>query len=207
MLLGYFPRVSIRHTAAHTEGQIYIPQINWLLAVGCLLLVLGFHKSERLAAAYGIAVTGTMVLTSLVYFVVTKYTWHWPTILSVGLLGVFLVFDVPFFLANLTKILDGGWVPVFIGIAFIAAMLVWSKGRALIVEEYRRRSPKVEEAGDALLPKVYTRVPGVGVFMSSSMTHVPPIIVHLVERAHVLPEHVVQTSPRHPSTSAEVNGS
>jgi KUP system potassium uptake protein len=191
MLLGYFPRVSIRHTAAHTEGQIYIPQINWLLAVGCLLLVLGFHKSERLAAAYGIAVTGTMVLTSLVYFVVTKYTWHWPSLLSAALLAVFLVFDVPFFLANLTKILDGGWVPVFIGIAFIAAMLVWSKGRALIVEEYMRRSPTVEEARDALLPKVYTRVPGVGVFMSSSMTHVPPIIVHLIERQRVLPEHVV----------------
>jgi KUP system potassium uptake protein len=99
--LGYFPRVTIRHTAAHTEGQIYLPQINWILAVACLLLVIGFRKSDRLASAYGIAVTGTMLLTSFVYYVVMRSTWHWPLWACVLVLAVFLSFDVPFFLANL----------------------------------------------------------------------------------------------------------
>jgi KUP system potassium uptake protein len=191
ILLGYFPRVTIRHTAAHTEGQIYIPQINWLLAFGCLLLVIGFRKTERLASAYGIAVTGTMMLTSFVYFVVMRRTWKWPTLACFAVLALFLAFDIPFFLSNTVKIVDGGWVPVLIGIAFVAAMLVWSKGRSLVVEEYLRRSPPVADVAKTLLPMVVARVPGLGVFMSSSKTHVPPILVHLVERERVLHENVV----------------
>ncbi len=191
MQLGYFPRVTIRHTAAHTEGQIYIPQINWILAVGCLLLVIGFQKSERLASAYGIAVTGTMALTSIVYFVVTRRTWKWPWPLAAGLLAVFLAFDLPFFAANTVKILDGGWVPVAIGIGFIAAMLIWSKGRTLIMEEYLRRSASLEDAVPRLLPRVFARVPGTGVFMSSSTTHVPPVMVHVVERERALHDQVL----------------
>ncbi|MGD0674067.1 MAG: KUP/HAK/KT family potassium transporter [Polyangiaceae bacterium] len=191
MQLGYFPRVTIRHTAAHTEGQIYIPQINWILAIGCLLLVVGFGKSERLAAAYGIAVTGTMALTSIVYYVVMRHTWGWPRPLATGVLLLFMSFDVPFFAANTVKIFDGGWVPVLIGIGFIAAMLIWSKGRTLIVEEYLRRSASLEEALPRLLARVVARVPGMGVFMSSSMTHVPPILGHVVERQRSLHEHVL----------------
>jgi KUP system potassium uptake protein len=191
MLLGYFPRVMIKHTAAHTEGQIYIPQINWLLAVGCLLLVLGFQKSDRLASAYGIAVTGTMALTSVVYYVVMRHTWKWPLPVAGGVLALFLSFDVPFFAANTVKILDGGWVPVLIGVGFIAAMLVWSKGRALTVEEYIRRSARIEDAVPRLLPRCAARVPGLAVFMSSSRTHAPPILVHVIERERALKEHVL----------------
>jgi KUP system potassium uptake protein len=143
MQLGYFPRVTIRHTAAHTEGQIYIPQINWILAFGCLLLVIGFQKSDRLASAYGIAVTGTMMLTSYVYYVVMRHTWRWPLPVALAILVLFLSFDVPFFAANTVKIFDGGWVPVLIGVAFIAAMLNWSKGRTLIMEEYLRRGARL----------------------------------------------------------------
>ncbi len=191
MQLGYFPRVTIKHTAAHTEGQIYIPQINWILAVGCLLLVVGFQKSDRLASAYGIAVTGTMALTSLVYYVVMRHTWKWPKIACVAVLTLFLLFDLPFFAANTVKILDGGWVPVAIGVGFIAAMLIWSKGRTLIVEEYLRRSATMEEALPRLLARVVARLPGAGIFMSSSTTHVPPILVHMVERERALHENVV----------------
>ena len=191
MQLGYFPRVTIRHTAAHTEGQIYIPQINWILAVGCLLLVIGFQKSERLASAYGIAVTGTMALTSLVYYVVTRHTWGWSKPVSIAVLVLFLSFDVPFFAANTVKILDGGWVPVAIGIGFIAAMLIWSKGRTLVVEEYLRRSATLEEALPRLLKRVAARLPGTGIFMSSSTTHAPPILVHIVERVRALHEKVL----------------
>jgi KUP system potassium uptake protein len=188
--LGYFPRVTIRHTAAHTEGQIYIPQINWILAIGCLLLVLGFRKSDRLASAYGIAVTGTMMLTSVVYYVVTRHTFKWPRAACMLVLALFLSFDVPFFLANTVKILDGGWVPVFIGVGFIAAMLIWSKGRSLVLEEYSRRFGTVEEALPALAAKVIVRVPGVAVFMSSSASHAPPILIHMVERTRTLHEEV-----------------
>jgi KUP system potassium uptake protein len=184
--LGYFPRVTIRHTAAHTEGQIYIPEINWILAVVCLLLVLGFQKSEKLASAYGIAVTGTMVLTSLVFAVVMRSTWKWPTAACAAVLALFLSFDVPFFIANTVKILDGGWVPVLIGIAFIAAMLIWSKGRSLVLEEYLRRYGALEEALPALEAKAVARVPGCAVFMASSTRIVPPVLVHMVERTGAL---------------------
>jgi len=197
--LGYFPRVTIRHTAAHTEGQIYIPQINWILAVGCLLLVVGFQRSDRLASAYGIAVTGTMMLTSFVYYVVMRHTWKWPPLVCALVLVLFLSFDVPFFLANTVKIFDGGWVPVLIGVGFIAAMLIWSKGRSLIVEEYSRRFGTVEEALPNLLARVVARAPGTAVFMASSTAHVPPILVHMVERTRTLHEHVflltVHTDP------------
>jgi KUP system potassium uptake protein len=191
MQLGYFPRVTIKHTAAHTEGQIYIPQINWILAVGCLLLVIGFQKSDRLASAYGIAVTGTMALTSLVYYVVMRNTWHWSKPVSIAILALFLSFDLPFFAANTVKILDGGWVPVAIGVGFIAAMLIWSKGRTLIVEEYLRRGSTIEDALPHLLARVVTRLPGTGIFMSSTVTHAPPIMGHMIERERALHEKVI----------------
>jgi KUP system potassium uptake protein len=191
MQLGYFPRVTIKHTAAHTEGQIYIPQINWILAVGCLLLVIGFQKSDRLASAYGIAVTGTMALTSLVYYVVMRHTWGWSKPVCVAILLLFLSFDLPFFAANTVKILDGGWVPVLIGVGFIAAMLIWSKGRTLIVEEYLRRSATLEETLQGLLARVVARLPGTGIFMSSTTTHAPPVLVHMIERERALHEKVV----------------
>jgi KUP system potassium uptake protein len=191
MQLGYFPRVTIKHTAAHTEGQIYIPQINWILAVGCLLLVIGFQKSERLASAYGIAVTGTMALTSLVYYVVMRNTWGWSRPVCLAVLGLFLSFDLPFFAANTVKILDGGWVPVAIGVGFIAAMLIWSKGRTLVIEEYLRRSASMEQALPMLLARVVARLPGTGIFMSSTTTHTPPVMVHMIEREHALHEKVM----------------
>jgi KUP system potassium uptake protein len=191
MQLGYFPRVTIKHTAAHTEGQIYIPQINWILAIGCLLLVVGFQKSDRLASAYGIAVTGTMALTSFVYYVVMRHTWKWPLPACAAILALFLSFDLPFFAANTVKILDGGWVPVAIGVGFIASMLIWSKGRTLIVEEYLRRSATIEEALPGLIERVVARLPGTGIFMSSTTTHAPPVMVHMVERERALHETVL----------------
>lgn len=191
MDLGYFPRVTIKHTAAHTEGQIYIPQINWILAIGCLLLVLGFQKSERLASAYGIAVTGTMMLTSVVYYVVMRQTWGWRRPIAIAVLLLFLSFDVPFFIANTVKILDGGWVPVLIGVGFIAAMLIWSKGRTLVVEQYNDRFPTLDDALPLIRKRLVGRAPGTAVFLASSTTRVPPILMHQVERLWVLHERVI----------------
>jgi KUP system potassium uptake protein len=191
MQLGYFPRVTIKHTARHTEGQIYIPQINWLLAVACLLLVLGFQRSDRLAAAYGLAVTGTMAITSIVYYVVLRVAWHWPRWKALPLLLLFLTFDVPFFIANTFKIKDGGWVPVMIGIAFVTAMMIWSRGRTLVIQQYAERFPSFDDALPLLRARLSARTPGAAVFMASSTTHVPPILMHFVERIRVLPETVI----------------
>jgi len=191
MQLGFFPRMTIRHTARFVEGQIYVPEINWLLATACVLLVLGFRRSEGLAAAYGIAVTGTMTITSIVYYVVLRHVFHWPAWRALPLLGLFLCFDVSFFGANLLKIVDGGWVPILIGVACVAAMLIWSKGRTLLIEQYARRFPSYELALPTLQRELYTRVPGAAVFMASSTAHLPPTMMHFVSRVRVLPEIVV----------------
>jgi KUP system potassium uptake protein len=188
MQLGYFPRMTIKHTASHTQGQVYIPQINWLLAVLCLLLVLGFRRSTSLASAYGIAVTGTMVITSLVYYMVVRDAWGWSRWRALPLLLLFLAFDVPFFAANALKIVDGGWVPVLIASAFVTAMLIWHRGRTLVIEQYAERYPLFATALPELRARLHARVPGSGVFMASSATHVPPILMHFVERCMVLPE-------------------
>jgi KUP system potassium uptake protein len=191
MQLGFFPRVAVKHTAHHTEGQIYIPEINWFLAVACLLLVLGFKRSEHLAAAYGIAVTGTMVITSIVYYVVTRLAWNWSRARALPVLLLFLGLDVPFFVANLSKIAAGGWVPLLIGGIMVTAMLIWSHGRTLVVESYTQRYPDFDAAMATVRTKLHSRVPGTAAFMSSVATAMPPLVVHFVERIGVLPETVI----------------
>jgi KUP system potassium uptake protein len=120
-----------------------------------------------------------------------RRTWKWPLPVAAGILVLFLSFDVPFFVANTVKILDGGWVPVLIGIGFIAAMLIWSKGRNLVFEEYMRRSALPGYALSSLLARVAARVPGTAVFMSSSTTNLPPILAHIVDRQRSLHEQVL----------------
>ncbi|NBP83436.1 potassium transporter Kup, partial [bacterium] len=139
MLLGFLPRVTIRHTAYESEGQIYIPEVNVLLGVGCIALVLTFRESVKLAGAYGLAVTGTMVVTTILYYLVIRYTWGWGRGPSLAVLLLFLAFDIPFLIANLFKIFDGGYVPMVIGAALIAAMLIWSRGRTAVMEGYSRQ--------------------------------------------------------------------
>jgi KUP system potassium uptake protein len=191
MLLGYLPRVTIKHTAHHTEGQIYIPEVNNLLAFGCLALVLTFRESVKLAAAYGIAVTGTMAITSILYYIVARHTWGWSRWKAGGLLVLFLAFDIPFLLANLFKFLDGGYVPMLIGAALIAGMLIWSRGRTLLMEKYASRFPTLDAARPLIARALASRVPGVAVFISPSADHVPPVLVHHVERSRSLHETVI----------------
>ncbi len=190
MQLGYFPRVSIKHTAAHTEGQIYIPEINWMIAIACIALVLSFQKSTALAAAYGIAVMGTMTCTSIVFFVVSTFTWGWPMWRTLPLLLLFLMFDLSFLTANLLKFFDGGYAPVLLGAGVVTVMLVWAKGRRLIAEIYAKRVPALEDLMPMLREKMLARVPGSAVFMTSSPKHAPPILVHYVERARSLHQRV-----------------
>lgn len=189
--LGFLPRMTIRHTAADAEGQIYIPEINFMLAVACVLLVITFRGSEHLAAAYGIAVTGTMTLTSIVFYMVMRHAWHWRRLAAAAVLALFLSFDLPFFLANTVKVIDGGWVPILIGLAFVAAMMIWSKGRAIIRAHYQQRLGSYAETIPEIASRCMERVPGTAVFMASSVTHVPPVLLHFVDQARTLREHVV----------------
>ena len=191
MLLGYLPRVTIKHTAYHTEGQIYIPEVNSLLAVGCLLLVVTFRESVRLAAAYGIAVTGTMAITSVLYYIVVRYSWGWSKWRAGLLLALFLAIDIPFLIANLFKFFEGGYIPMLIGAALIAGMLIWSRGRTALMEQYSSRYPTLEAAKPFIRRWLCSRVPGTAVFIAPSPDHVPPILVHHVERSRSLHEAVV----------------
>ncbi len=166
MLVGYLPRVTIKHTAYHTEGQIYIPEVNNLLAIGCLALVLTFRESVRLAAAYGIAVTGTMAITSILYYIVARYSWGWGKWKAGALLALFLSFDIPFLVANLFKFFEGGYVPMLIGAGLIAGMLIWSRGRTALMERYTSQFSSLEKARSSINRWLCTRVPGSAVFIA-----------------------------------------
>jgi KUP system potassium uptake protein len=185
--LGFFPRVTVKHSSHETEGQIYVPEINWLLAAACIALVVAFKSSSSLAAAYGIAVTGTMAITSVVYFVVARYTWGWSLPKAGALLVFFLAFDLPFFGANLTKIIDGGYVPILVGAAFFATMVIWKRGRRFLSEVMRSRTKPL----DVMLKTKLERTDGTAIVMCSIGDGVPPIIAHHATRVHALPKHVV----------------
>jgi KUP system potassium uptake protein len=191
VLLGYLPRVTIKHTAYHTEGQIYIPEVNNLLAVGCIALVLTFRESVKLAAAYGIAVTGTMAITSILYYIVVRHSWGWSRWRAGALLALFLSIDIPFFGANLFKFFEGGYVPMLIGAALIAGMLIWSRGRTALMERYTRQFSSLEKAMPSIERWLCSRVPGSAVFLAPSADHVPPVLMHHVQRSRSLHETVV----------------
>jgi KUP system potassium uptake protein len=165
--------------------------MNWFLAASCLLLVLIFQRSSRLAAAYGLAVSGTMAITSVVFFIVARHTWRWSLPKAASVLVLFLSFDVPFVVANLLKFFHGGYVPVLAGAGFFTAMLVWRRGRAILTEYYAQRTRSLDAFLADLSSRVLTRIPGVGVFLASAMAGVPPVLVHLVERLQTLHKTVV----------------
>ncbi len=187
--LGYFPRVTVRHTSKDAEGQIYVPEINWLLMVACIALVLAFKESSKLAAAYGIAVTGTMAITSVAFFVVMRQKWNWPLPVAGGILVFFLAFDLPFFAANALKFLDGGWVPVLIAAAFLVVMITWRRGRFYLGAIVAKKAKSTDEFL-ASLPSV-PRKKGCGIFMGSSPTGVPIVLTCHADRLGVLEEEIV----------------
>ena len=189
--LGLFPRVAIKHTSAHTEGQIYVPALNWMLMVACVALVLGFQHVERLVAAFGIAVSGTMAITSITYYLVTRRTWGWPRWRALPLLVLFLSFDLPFFGANLLKFFDGGYVPIIVGALFFGVMVMWKLGRRALSEYTRTHAQPLEAFLATVDQRVAMRVPGTAVFMTSLASDVPLILEHHLRRIGVLHAHVV----------------
>jgi KUP system potassium uptake protein len=192
--LGFCPRVTIVHTSGKSEGQIFIPEVNVALAIGCVWLVLTFKESSALAAAYGIAVTGTMGITSIIYFVVLTRTWKWPIWKAGLLVGMFLTFDIPFFGANALKFFHGGWFPVAVALAIFMMMTTWKKGRAILGRSLAGKMLPIDLfLNDVGEHKPY-RVPGIAVFMSSNPTGVPIVLLHHWKHNQVLHETVVLLS-------------
>ncbi len=194
--LGYLPRVDIRHTSTETEGQIYVPGVNLALAIACIGLVLWFRHSSRLAAAYGIAVTGTMAITSIVYFVVLRRTWRWRLAAAAPLLALFLSIDLPFFGANLLKLVDGGYIPVLVALGLFTLMATWKRGRALLALCLRRQTEGARHLVERLLAASAARVPGSAVFLSSSAIDYPPVLIHHAKHNKVLHQVVLMLTVR-----------
>lgn len=187
--LGFFPRVAVRHTSRESEGQIYVPVVNWALAIACITLVLAFRESSRLAAAYGIAVSGTMAITSVVFFEVTRRVWKWPIWGAAPLLALFLSFDLPFLGANLLKFGDGGYVPIGVGALFFAMMLIWHRGHELLIERAELKTMPPADFVDSLSANV-ARVPGTAIYLSESHG-VPHVLAMQCTRVRSLMERVL----------------
>ncbi|AUX21123.1 potassium transporter Kup [Sorangium cellulosum] len=192
--LGYFPRVTIVHTSKEEAGQIYVPEVNRGLLVSCILLVLTFQTSSALAAAYGIAVTGTMGITTIVYYVVTRETWGWPAWRSLPLAGLFLTVDLAFFAANSAKLLHGGWVPIVMGAATFTVMTTWKTGRRYLAEAIKPAILPLDLFLEDVKRMKPHRVRGTAVFMASNPEGTPPILLHHVKHNQALHEQVVLLS-------------
>ncbi len=194
MLLGFSPRVSVIHTSADTEGQIYIPEINWLLMVGCIALVLGFQTSKNLAAAYGIAVTGTMAITTYLYARVARIRFNWSAGQAATFLVFFLVIDLTFFSANLHKISSGGWLPLVVGSGLFIIAITWWRGRLELSKVIGGATLPDELFLSDMDTNAMPRVPGCAVFMASQGDGIPQVLLHHVKHNKVLHKQVVLLS-------------
>ena len=190
-LLGLLPRLEIRHTSRAEIGQVYVPQINWLLAIGVVALVLGFRSSDALANAYGIAVVSTMVATTVLAGVVAHHRWQWSLPLTLGVTGLFLVVDLAFLAANLPKIPHGGWFPLLIGAFIFALMMTWRRGRKAVLKQVGEDNDALPEFLERLDPAQYPRVKGTAVYMTARRDTVPSALTLNLQHNKVLHERVV----------------
>ena len=188
--LGYLPRLKVLHTSEAEIGQIYVPFVNWALLVAVILLVLGFGSSTNLAAAYGVAVTGTMFIDTLLLSFVVLLAWKIPRWQGIAILVVFLIVDISFLGANLTKIPDGGWFPLFAGLGLFVLLTTWKRGRQLVRDGQARDAIPVETFLSSLSPKI-TRVQGAAVYMSGNSQGVPHALLHNLKHNKVLHERVL----------------
>jgi KUP system potassium uptake protein len=189
--LGYSPRVQIEHTSAREIGQIYIPGINWVLMFSTIALVLAFRTSSALAAAYGIAVTSTMVITTVIFFIVARERFRWKLHYALPFLAVFLVIDSAFFGANALKLWQGGWVPLALA-AFIYTLLsTWKHGRVILMERQRQRSLPIDLFLADVAKQQQNRVKGTAIFMTGTAEGVPPALLHNLKHNKVIHEQVI----------------
>lgn len=189
--LGYLPRMLVEHTSENQEGQIYMPRINWGLMLAVMILVVSFGSSSNLAAAYGIAVTGDMVITTLLAGVVFHNIWGWGKWRTLALVSLFLTIDSAFFTANVLKIPDGGWVPLVIGIVIFTLMLTWKTGRTLLYKRIKNEAMALAPFIEAMGAHPPTRVPGTALFMTPTPEGVPHAMLHNLKHNKVLHEQVV----------------
>ncbi|MBW6523541.1 potassium transporter Kup [Sphingomonas sp. RHCKR47] len=193
--LGLMPRIRIEHTSASEAGQIYIPSANWALLVMVLLLIFGFGESSNLAAAYGIAVTGTMFISTCMVGVLIYRVWKWPLYLVVAFEAVFLTIDGLYFASNLTKVPDGGWFPLMIASIVFLLLTTWSTGRKLMLERMREAAMPIKIFIDSAASSA-TRVSGTAVFMTSTPEGVPPALLHNLKHNRVLHDRVILLTVR-----------
>ena len=189
--LGLLPRLVVRHTSATTEGQIYLPQVNFILLAGVIMLVLGFRSSDALGQVYGIAVTGTFVCTSLLAILVFWRHFGWPLWLALPLFGGFLLIDLTFFAANLLKVPDGGYFPVLMAAALFLLMTSWQRGRDLLFARFRQEGLPLRSFIARLPQSRVVRVPGIAVFMTSQADYLPGALLHNLKHNKVLHERVL----------------
>jgi KUP system potassium uptake protein len=191
MQLGFLPRMTVRHTSATEEGQIYVPQINTALMVGVLVLVFAFRSSDNLAAAYGIAVTGTFICTCVLAIEVFRQQFHWSRLATYGAFGFFFVVDVVFFSANMLKVPEGGYVPLVLGAALIALMTSWKRGRTLLLARWKLDSLPLASFLARLPQSRTVRVPGMAIFLTGNPDYVPAALLHNLKHNKVLHEKVL----------------
>ena len=188
--LGFMPRVQIEHTSATAAGQIYVPIANWALMVAVILLVLTFQASTNLAAAYGLAVTGTMLITTCLIGILAHSVWNWPWWRTTLVIGLFVVVDVAYFAANVIKIPDGGWLPLLVGLVLFTLLTTWSRGRELMRERMAESAIPMEVFIKSTANSA-TRVPGTAVFMASAASGVPSAMLHNIKHNKILHERIL----------------
>jgi KUP system potassium uptake protein len=191
MQLGYCPRIQVKFTSEREKGQIYVPNINWLLLLAVIILVLGFKSSSNLASAYGIAVTLTMMIDTLLAFIVVRALWKWNWLQAGLFLALFIVVDFAFFSANLVKVMDGGWFPLLLGLGIFTLFATWKRGRALLYERLKEDSMPLDAFLSSLSYGGPHRVAGTGIFMTTRPDGVPRAMLHNMLHNKVLHERVV----------------
>ncbi len=192
--LGYSPRVTIVHTSETEKGQIYIPEVNWALLLACVALMLAFRNSSNLAATYGVAVCGTMTMTTILFCAVARRRWAWSRIKVVGLGGLLLLVDLAFLTANVEKIPQGGWVPLALALVVFTLMSTWKRGRLRLIRIMEDNALPMELFLGDVAKRIPARVPGTAVFMTSHATGAPPVLLHHVKHNKVLHEQVILMS-------------
>ncbi|HET9259202.1 MAG TPA: potassium transporter Kup [Acidimicrobiia bacterium] len=191
ILLGYLPRMNVDHTSPREIGQVYLGAVNYMLMVTCLVVVFAFGSSTNLAAAYGVAVTTTMVITSLLLYVVMRYRWGWSALTAGSLTALFLAIDLAFFSANIIKVPEGGWFPLAIGLAILVVMITWKTGRARLTKRIRSGELSIERFIGSISHHPQRRVPGTAVYMFSDLGATPPPLLKNLRHNEVLHDTVL----------------
>jgi KUP system potassium uptake protein len=184
--LGYLPRLKIVHTSTTEMGQVYIPQVNWLLMIGTIALVLGFGSSSKLAAAYGVAVTTTMLIETVLFYVVARKRWGWSRLAAGGPVILFAVVDLSFFSANISKITHGAWFPLLIGAFVYLLLTTWRKGRSILADKLYSKNPTLEDFVAGLAASSPARVPGKAVFLAGNPSAAPPALVQNLKHNKII---------------------